>query len=106
MHATVTDSANSYSSGPNTSVVTLTHLCKNFGSEIIYDDFNFDFKYGTFTSIFGPNGCGKSTLINMMAGLTPYDGDRYSIMAGISVKPPSGMFSKIIARRSSLVEGL
>ncbi|TCL02043.1 MULTISPECIES: ABC transporter ATP-binding protein [Sodalis] len=74
MHATVTDSANSYSSGPNTSVVTLTHLCKNFGSEIIYDDFNFDFKYGTFTSIFGPNGCGKSTLINMMAGLTPYDG--------------------------------
>ncbi len=62
--------------GPNKatpSVVTLTGLCKYFGTEVIYEDFNFDFKSGTFTSIFGPNGCGKSTLINMMAGLIPYD---------------------------------
>ena len=74
MCSMVTDTAYSYPRGLNTSVVTLTHLCKNFGSEIIYDDFNFNFKAGAFISIFGPNGCGKSTLINMMAGLTPYDG--------------------------------
>jgi len=55
------------------SVVTLTGLCKYFGTDVIYQDFSFDFKSGTFTSIFGPNGCGKSTLINMMAGLIPYD---------------------------------
>lgn len=57
----------------STSVVTLRGLCKYFGNDIIYEDFNFDFEAGSFTSIFGPNGCGKSTLINMMAGLVPYD---------------------------------
>ena len=28
---------------------------------------------GKFISIFGPNGCGKSTFINMISGLMPMD---------------------------------
>jgi len=31
------------------------------------------------TTIFGPNGCGKSTLINMMSGLIPFDAGRVEI---------------------------
>jgi len=32
-----------------------------------------DLPRGTFTTIFGQNGCGKSTLINMLSGIVPFD---------------------------------
>jgi NitT/TauT family transport system ATP-binding protein len=54
-------------------LLTVRSLCKAFGSTVIYDDFNIDFPLGKFTSIFGPNGCGKSTLINVVSGLVPMD---------------------------------
>jgi NitT/TauT family transport system ATP-binding protein len=53
--------------------VTIRGLKKRFGDAIIYDDFDLDIPRGKLTSIFGPNGCGKSTLINMVAGLIPVD---------------------------------
>lgn len=53
--------------------ITIRGLKKRFGESVVYDDFNFDFPMGTVISIFGPNGCGKSTLINMISGLTPMD---------------------------------
>ena len=40
---------------------------------MIYDKFDLDLPQGEFISIFGPNGCGKSTLINMISGLMPID---------------------------------
>jgi NitT/TauT family transport system ATP-binding protein len=39
----------------------------------VYDDFGLDIPRGQLISVFGPNGCGKSTLINMIAGLIPAD---------------------------------
>jgi NitT/TauT family transport system ATP-binding protein len=53
--------------------VTVRGLCKRFGNAAIYDGFDLDIPRGRLTSIFGPNGCGKSTLINMIAGLIPPD---------------------------------
>ena len=53
--------------------VTIQNLCKEFGGIPLYKDFNLDIKAGKIVSIFGPNGCGKSTLINMVAGLMPID---------------------------------
>jgi len=44
-------------------------LTKRFSDATIYDNFDFDIPRGKLTSCFGPNGCGKSTLINMIAGL-------------------------------------
>ena len=54
--------------------VTVRGLRKRFGHATIYDGFDLDVAKGEVVSIFGPNGCGKSTLINMMAGLMPTDG--------------------------------
>lgn len=48
-------------------------LRKRFSGSVIYDGFDLDLPRGAFISVFGPNGCGKSTLINMMAGLLPMD---------------------------------
>ena len=53
--------------------VTVRGLSKQFGNASIYDDFDLDIPRGKLVSVFGPNGCGKSTLINMIAGLIPLD---------------------------------
>src|ERR1700730_7344332 len=53
--------------------VTIRGLSKRFDNTVIYDNFDLDIPRGELISIFGPNGCGKSTLINMIAGLIPAD---------------------------------
>jgi NitT/TauT family transport system ATP-binding protein len=54
-------------------LLTIRKLRKSFEGVVVYDDFEVDLPLGKFTSIFGPNGCGKSTLINMVSGLMPMD---------------------------------
>ena len=53
--------------------VTVRGLSKTFGKAVVYDGFDLDIPRGELMSIFGPNGCGKSTLINLIAGLIPAD---------------------------------
>lgn len=53
--------------------VTIRGLSKRFERTVVYDNFDLDIPRGELTSVFGPNGCGKSTLINMIAGLIPPD---------------------------------
>src|SRR3984893_16922904 len=52
---------------------TIRGLSKRFDKAVIYDKFDLDIPRGELISVFGPNGCGKSTLINMIAGLIPVD---------------------------------
>lgn len=53
--------------------ITVRGLHKMFAGAPLYSDFDLDLPKGKIVSIFGPNGCGKSTLINMIAGLLPID---------------------------------
>ena len=53
--------------------ITVRGLCKKFGATTLYDNFDLDIPRGQLISVFGPNGCGKSTLINMMSGILPID---------------------------------
>jgi NitT/TauT family transport system ATP-binding protein len=53
--------------------VTVRGLSKRFGHAVVYDSFDLDIPRGKLVAVFGPNGCGKSTLINMIAGLVPVD---------------------------------
>jgi NitT/TauT family transport system ATP-binding protein len=53
--------------------VTIRGLSKQFSDAVVYDRFDLDIPRGKLVSVFGPNGCGKSTLINMIAGLIPTD---------------------------------
>lgn len=53
--------------------ITVRGLNKKFGANTLYESFDLDIPKGKIVSIFGPNGCGKSTLINMISGILPYD---------------------------------
>ena len=59
--------------GPTGTHITIRGLTKYFAGWPLYEDFNLDIPKGRIVSVFGPNGCGKSTLINMIAGLIPID---------------------------------
>ena len=54
-------------------LMTIRGLRKTFNDAVVYDNFGVALPLGQFISIFGPNGCGKSTLINMISGLMPMD---------------------------------
>jgi NitT/TauT family transport system ATP-binding protein len=60
--------------GPAGTHITIRGLTKYFAGWPLYENFDLDIPKGKIVSIFGPNGCGKSTLINMIAGLIPIDG--------------------------------
>ncbi|MEJ1158497.1 ABC transporter ATP-binding protein [Prosthecomicrobium sp. N25] len=53
--------------------ITVRGLCKAFQGSPLYENFDLDLPEGRIVSIFGPNGCGKSTIMNMIAGLVPMD---------------------------------
>ena len=59
--------------------IAVRGLAKAFGGQAVYESFDLDLPRGKFTTIFGPNGCGKSTLINMMSGIVPFDRGRIEI---------------------------
>jgi NitT/TauT family transport system ATP-binding protein len=53
--------------------IEIRGLTKRFGDSYIYRNFDLDLREGEFISIFGPNGCGKSTFINLISGMIPID---------------------------------
>ena len=55
--------------GPAGTHITIRNLTKYFAGWPLYENFNLDIPKNQIVSVFGPNGCGKSTLINMIAGL-------------------------------------
>jgi NitT/TauT family transport system ATP-binding protein len=55
-------------------LIEVRGLTKQFAGVDVYRNFNITFREGEFISIFGPNGCGKSTFINLISGMMPMDG--------------------------------
>ncbi|WP_270934681.1 ABC transporter ATP-binding protein [Falsiroseomonas oryzae] len=59
---------------PREAAINIRGLRKAFSGQPVYSGFDLDVRRGDILAIFGPNGCGKSTLINMAAGLLARDG--------------------------------
>ena len=62
--------------GRNDNLVEVRNLTFHFGSRIIFDDVDVDIKRGKVTTIMGPSGTGKTTLLRMIGGqLRPTAGE-------------------------------
>lgn len=73
--------------------VELDHICKSYGEKKLIDDFSYNFLKGDRVGFIGPNGCGKSTLMKMIAGIISPDSGK--VIIGQTVK--MGYYAQEIA---------
>lgn len=83
------------------------NLCKRFSTNkkgqqlVVFDDVTFGVEKGEFVSIIGHSGCGKSTILNIIAGLSqPTSG--YVFVGGRQVDEP-GLSRGVIFQNHSLL---
>lgn len=60
-------------------LVELRNVCKTFSDFVALDDINLSIREGEFFSVLGSSGCGKSTMLRLIAGLEFSDSGTLSI---------------------------
>lgn len=56
-------------------MIEIKNFTKKYGDTVVYENFCLNFEEGKTTCILGASGCGKTTLLNAVAGLIDYEGD-------------------------------
>ena len=54
-------------------MIKIHQLTKTFGDRTVFSDLNLNFDAGKVYALIGNSGCGKTTLLNIVAKLEPYD---------------------------------
>jgi nitrate/nitrite transport system ATP-binding protein len=70
------------------SFLQIQRLGKRFGPSIVFDDVSFAIEKGEFAAVVGHSGCGKTTILNILAGLDDASAG-VVIMDGREVAGPS-----------------
>lgn len=65
-------------------MIKIKGLCKSFGKNVLFKNFNMQIQDGEFVFLSGESGCGKTTLLNMIGGIEPIDSGDITV-EGVSV---------------------
>lgn len=66
-------------------IIDVNKLAKNFGYGSLFEDVSFSLNEGESLAIVGPNGCGKSTILKIIAGLESTDKGMVNLKKGAKV---------------------
>ena len=73
----------------NDAFISINNVSKHFGTVVAVDNINITISSGEFFSLLGSSGCGKTTLLRMLAGFeSPTSGEIYIDDAAMSEVPP------------------
>lgn len=56
-------------------MLKIKSLSKRYGDKIIYENFDLDIQENKILAVLGNSGCGKTTLLKILSGLTSYQGE-------------------------------
>ncbi len=88
-------------------VLTVTELRKSFGGLNAVDGVSFDVRPGEIVGLVGPNGSGKTTVLNLISGALGSDAGRIAYMGRtINGAPPEAIARLGVARTFQLVRVL
>jgi branched-chain amino acid transport system ATP-binding protein len=88
----------------NSAALTVRNITKNFGGIVAVYDLSFDLREQEVLGLIGPNGSGKTTMMNLISGaLRPTSGEICLYDKEISGLPPNRISKKGIARTFQLV---
>ena len=66
-------------------VISFDGVCKKFGDSPLIDDCSFELPVNAIVGVIGPNGIGKTTLFNLIAGQEKPDSGKIEIGATVSI---------------------
>lgn len=81
-----------------TAFISVDKLTKRFGNHVAVDNVTFQIAPGDLVGLLGPNGSGKTTVLNMMSGLLRPDGGSIDL-EGVSV---AGLSADRVARNGMI----
>lgn len=62
----------------------LFNLSKSYGNQLVFNNFSLEIQEGEILCILGESGGGKTTLLNILAGLIPFEGNAEGIPDSVS----------------------
>lgn len=69
-------------------MIQIKNLYKKFGQKILFENYNLQINKGEFVIFSGKSGCGKTTLLNMIGALEPFDNGKI-IVDGLDISKKS-----------------
>ncbi|MCL6628506.1 MAG: ATP-binding cassette domain-containing protein, partial [Armatimonadetes bacterium] len=66
-------------------LISLSGVRKSFGASQILDEITFSIGAGEKVALVGPNGCGKTTVLHIIAGLDEPDSGQMQILPGTTI---------------------
>jgi ATP-binding cassette subfamily F protein 3 len=85
-------------------VVSIKDVSKGFGDNLLYQDMNLTVLRGEKIAIIGPNGCGKTTLLKMVAGEMDADQGTITLGHGVNMGYFAQHHTDLLSLKNTVIE--